>query len=108
MFRSLADTTKALIFYGIAFGMAALVALIAPLIGPVAGFVTMFTPAIAVLLMLLVVTIAVSPLALEYLAGETGLFTLIGTTVAAGWLVYRLERRTMRAPSGQAAAAAKA
>jgi uncharacterized protein len=37
-------------------------------------------------------TVAVgSPLLLEYLAGESGLLTLIGTAVLAGWLLYRLE-----------------
>jgi membrane protease YdiL (CAAX protease family) len=41
-------------------------------------------------------TIAVSPLALEYFAGETGVFTLVGTAVVSGWLVYRLDRRAAR------------
>jgi uncharacterized protein len=37
-------------------------------------------------------TVAVgSPLLLEYLAGESGLLTLIGTAVLAGWLLYRLK-----------------
>jgi membrane protease YdiL (CAAX protease family) len=41
-------------------------------------------------------TVAVSPLALEYLAGETGVFTLVITAVVSGWLVYRLDRRVAR------------
>jgi membrane protease YdiL (CAAX protease family) len=56
MFLHLTDTTKALIFYSIAFALAVLVTVLAPLIGAGAGFVTMFTPLIAVLIMLLVVT----------------------------------------------------
>ena len=39
------------------------------------------------------VTLVASPLAMEYLAGESGLFTLIGISVAAGWLIYRLNRQ---------------
>ena len=39
------------------------------------------------------VTIGATPLAVEYLSGETGLFTLIGVVVAAGVLVQRLEPR---------------
>jgi uncharacterized protein len=35
-------------------------------------------------------TVAASPLALEYLAGETGVLTLAGTALAAVWLVRRL------------------
>ena len=42
MFRHLSDTTKALVFYAIAFGLAVLVTLLSPLIGDIAGFVTMF------------------------------------------------------------------
>jgi hypothetical protein len=38
-------------------------------------------------------TVTTSPLALEYLAGETGLLPLAATAVAAAWLVYRLNRR---------------
>jgi membrane protease YdiL (CAAX protease family) len=43
------------------------------------------------------VTIATSPLAMEYLLGESGVFTLVGITVSAGWLVYRMDRQS-RAP----------
>ena len=35
-------------------------------------------------------TIAASPVALEYLYGETGLLPLIATAVVAGWLLHRL------------------
>jgi membrane protease YdiL (CAAX protease family) len=38
-------------------------------------------------------TIPVSPLALEYLAGESGLFTLVGIILIAGWLLYRLNQQ---------------
>lgn len=38
------------------------------------------------------VTVAASPLAMEYLAGESGVLTLIGTAAVAGWLLYRLGR----------------
>jgi membrane protease YdiL (CAAX protease family) len=37
-------------------------------------------------------TVPVSPLALEYLAGESGLFTLIGIILIAVWLLYRLNQ----------------
>ncbi len=38
-------------------------------------------------------TVAVSPLAMEYLAGESGLFTLTGIVLIAAWLLYRLSRQ---------------
>jgi membrane protease YdiL (CAAX protease family) len=38
-------------------------------------------------------TIPVSPLALEYLAGESGVFTLIGIIVIAYWLLSRLNQQ---------------
>ena len=38
-------------------------------------------------------TVSVSPLAMEYLAGESGLFTLIGIILIAVWLVYRLNHQ---------------
>jgi membrane protease YdiL (CAAX protease family) len=47
-------------------------------------------------------TVAASPLALEYLAGESGVFTLIGIVLVAGWLLYRLDQQ------GRAATAAPA
>lgn len=39
-------------------------------------------------------TVAVSPLALEYLAGESGLVTLIGIVLVAVWLLYRLNHQS--------------
>jgi uncharacterized protein len=46
-------------------------------------------------------TVTASPLALSYLAGETGVLTLIATAVAAGGLLYRLGqgRRAATQPS---------
>jgi membrane protease YdiL (CAAX protease family) len=38
-------------------------------------------------------TVASSPLALEYLAGESGVLTLVGTALVAAWLVSRLRQR---------------
>jgi uncharacterized protein len=38
-------------------------------------------------------TVTTSPLALEYLAGETGLLTLVATTISAVVLLYRLRQR---------------
>jgi len=48
-------------------------------------------------------TVTTSPLALEYLAGETGTLPLIATAVVAGWVLYRLNRpmRNVRAPVAQ-------
>lgn len=43
------------------------------------------------------ITIAVSPLAMEYLVGESGVFTLAGILVGVSWLVYRMNRQ-LRAP----------
>jgi membrane protease YdiL (CAAX protease family) len=53
-------------------------------------------------------TIPVSPLALEYLAGESGVFTLIGIMLVAGWLVYRLDQQGRAAPVAPAPAPALA
>ncbi len=39
-------------------------------------------------------TVAVSPLALEYLAGETGVLTFAATAAAAVWLLYRMRQRS--------------
>jgi hypothetical protein len=38
-------------------------------------------------------TVASSPLALGYLAGETGVLMLAGSTVAADVILYRLRQR---------------
>ncbi len=44
-------------------------------------------------------TVAVaSPLVLEYLAGESGVLTLIGVTLVAGWLLYRWPHQAIPAP----------
>jgi membrane protease YdiL (CAAX protease family) len=50
-------------------------------------------------------TVTTSPLALEYLAGETGVLPLTATAVVAGWVLYRLSRptRSVRATAAQAA-----
>lgn len=39
-------------------------------------------------------TVTTSPLALEYLAGETGILPLTATAIVAGWVAYRLSRPT--------------
>lgn len=41
-------------------------------------------------------TIGSSPLATEYLAGESGLLTFVGVAAVAGWLLLRLGQRTRR------------
>ncbi len=48
-------------------------------------------------------TVTTSPLALEYLAGETGILPLTATALVAGWVLYRLDRRTrsIRATAAQ-------
>jgi uncharacterized protein len=48
-------------------------------------------------------TVTASPLALEYLAGETGVLPLTATAAVAGWCAYRLNRRTrsLRATAAQ-------
>jgi uncharacterized protein len=50
-------------------------------------------------------TVTTSPLALEYLAGETGVMPLTATAVVAGWVAYRLNRRarSVRATAAQTA-----
>jgi uncharacterized protein len=49
-------------------------------------------------------TVASSPLALGYLAGETGVLTLVGSALAAGVILYRLRQRrgslAVQLPSG--------
>jgi membrane protease YdiL (CAAX protease family) len=39
------------------------------------------------------ITIAVSPVATQYLSGEAGLLTFLGTAVAAAYFIYRLQHR---------------
>jgi membrane protease YdiL (CAAX protease family) len=39
-------------------------------------------------------TVAASPFAAEYLAGESGLLTTLGYALAATWLLYRLNKRS--------------
>lgn len=39
------------------------------------------------------VTIALSPVATQYLSGETGLLTFLGTTAAAAYFIHRLQHR---------------
>jgi membrane protease YdiL (CAAX protease family) len=48
-------------------------------------------------------TVTTSPLALEYLAGETGILPLSATGIVAGWVLYRLNRgtRSVRATAAQ-------
>lgn len=41
-----------------------------------------------------IVTIASSPLAMEYLLGESGVITLAGIILVAGWLIYRMNQQT--------------
>jgi len=48
-------------------------------------------------------TIGASPLVTEYLVGETGVLPLIGYTLLAGWMLYRMHRR----PSSAAAEPAR-
>ena len=45
-------------------------------------------------------TIAASPVTLEYLAGETGLLPLLATAVVAGWLLHRLSQEPRAAQHG--------
>jgi membrane protease YdiL (CAAX protease family) len=50
--------------------------------------------------MLTMITIPVaSPLLLAYLAGESGIITLIGVAVVSAWLVYRMPRRDVASKS---------
>lgn len=59
--------------------------------------------------LLVTLTAVSSPVAVEYLAGESGLLPLLGYAVVAGWCLYRLAGQAGRAaataaPIGQAAA----
>jgi uncharacterized protein len=49
-------------------------------------------------------TIGASPIVTEYLAGETGVLPLMGYTLVAGWVLYRMHRRPSSAaaePAGE-------
>jgi membrane protease YdiL (CAAX protease family) len=41
------------------------------------------------------ITIVVSPVAVQYLSGEAGLLTFLGTAAAAAYLIYRLEHQSV-------------
>lgn len=41
------------------------------------------------------ITIAISPVATQYLSGEAGLLTFLGTATAAAYFIYRLEHRPL-------------
>ena len=56
MFTQLADSSKAVLFYTLAFTLTFAVSLLSPLLGDMTVLLHMFTPALAVLLMLLVIT----------------------------------------------------
>jgi uncharacterized protein len=56
MFTQLTSSTKAYIFYGLAFGMTLIASLCSPLLGEMTMLVHMFGPTLATLFMLLVVT----------------------------------------------------
>ena len=56
MFGNLTNTTKAYLFFGLAFGMTLTVSLLQSLLGEATMFLHMFSPAVAALLMLLVFT----------------------------------------------------
>ena len=49
-------------------------------------------------------TVTATPVALTYLAGETGLIMLIATVVAAAWCLYRLRQPQARLTLGEASA----
>ena len=56
MFTNLTNTTKAFLFFAIAFGLTVTVSLLAPLLGESTVFIHMFTPTLAAVIMMLVVT----------------------------------------------------
>lgn len=56
MFTNLTNSTKAFVFYVLAFGLTVTVSLLQPLLGDATMFLHMYTPMLATLLMLLVVT----------------------------------------------------
>ncbi len=56
MLTNLTNSAKAFLFFAIAFGLTVTVSLLAPLLGDMTVFIHMFTPAVSVLIMMLVVT----------------------------------------------------
>jgi membrane protease YdiL (CAAX protease family) len=56
VFPNLTDSAKAFVFYALAFGLTVTVALLYPVLGAPAMYMHMYTPALAVLIMMLVVT----------------------------------------------------
>jgi hypothetical protein len=44
------------------------------------------------------IIVTTSPVALEYLASETGILPLLALLVIAGWLAYRLKQRAPHKP----------
>lgn len=109
MSLQLSDIRKVIMFYAVVIGLSFLVVMIVPLFtqGEAVLLINMLTPLIATLLMLFVFTRegftvegrASSPLASEYLGGESGLFTWIGALLVAGWLLSRRQSRPSYAPA---------
>jgi uncharacterized protein len=56
LLTNLTNSAKAFLFFAIAFGLTVTVSLLAPLLGEMTVFIHMFTPAVSVLIMMLVVT----------------------------------------------------
>lgn len=56
MFTNLTGTTKAFLFFGIAWGLTLITSLLYPVLGEMAKFIHEFTPVVAVVIMMLVVT----------------------------------------------------
>ena len=56
MFANLTDSSKALLFFGIAFGLTLIVSLLYPLLGEMTPIIHTYTPTLSVLIMMLVVT----------------------------------------------------
>lgn len=56
MFTHLTDTTKAFLFFGIAWGLTPITSLLYPVLGEMTPFIHTYTPVLAVVIMMLVVT----------------------------------------------------
>ena len=78
MFTNLTNSAKAIRFFMIAFGLTVTISLLYPLLGEITPLIHMYTPTL---------------LALEYLAGETGVLTLVATALSAAVLLYHLRYR---------------